>query len=157
MKKDIKDKWLTALRSGEYQQAEKVLRSEDDNGRASYCCLGVLCELAMEDGVPVKWHPEVPILMALTQSQMEEENLSETDALGDQSIKQARGELVFEYDSEDLPPLVREWAGLAQSNPVIDGVPLSIYNDGSDEMGRSDFDEIADLIEEHIPGEEVTS
>ena len=41
MKKEIKDKWVAALRSGEYQQAYGRLR--DDN---SFCCLGVLCDIS---------------------------------------------------------------------------------------------------------------
>lgn len=40
MTKTIKDKWLAALRSGEYQQTRGGLR---DN--VGYCCLGVLCDL----------------------------------------------------------------------------------------------------------------
>jgi hypothetical protein len=34
-----KDKWLTALRSGEYKQGTGWLHTETDN---AYCCLGVL-------------------------------------------------------------------------------------------------------------------
>lgn len=40
MKPEIKQAWIEALRSGNYQQTTKVLR--DDTG---FCCLGVLCEL----------------------------------------------------------------------------------------------------------------
>jgi hypothetical protein len=42
----IRARWVAALRSGEYPQAHQQLR--DGDGR---CCLGVLCELAVEDGV----------------------------------------------------------------------------------------------------------
>jgi hypothetical protein len=45
MKKEIRDKWLAALRSGEYEQTTGILR----NTTPAYCCLGVLCEVA---GVP---------------------------------------------------------------------------------------------------------
>jgi hypothetical protein len=38
MDKELKEKWVAALRSGEYQQGRYYLRSEDDR----YCCLGVL-------------------------------------------------------------------------------------------------------------------
>jgi hypothetical protein len=41
MNKEIKDKWLKALRSGEYKQGRLFLRATDD-GVDSYCCLGVL-------------------------------------------------------------------------------------------------------------------
>ena len=40
MKPDIKQAWLTALRSGDYQQGQGYLRQGDH-----YCCLGVLCDL----------------------------------------------------------------------------------------------------------------
>lgn len=40
MKPDAKAQWLTALRSGDYQQGQGYLRQGDQ-----YCCLGVLCDL----------------------------------------------------------------------------------------------------------------
>lgn len=47
MKKEIKEKWITALRSGEYRQTDGSLCN---NG--GYCCLGVLCDLyAKEKGI----------------------------------------------------------------------------------------------------------
>ncbi len=40
-------KWLTALRSGEYDQATGKLRELNDNGDVvGYCCLGVACEIS---------------------------------------------------------------------------------------------------------------
>lgn len=39
--KAFKKKWVAALRSGEYQQARKLLRSKDDK----FCCLGVACDV----------------------------------------------------------------------------------------------------------------
>jgi len=50
MNEEIKAKWLDALRSGKYQQTTNVLRRER-HGAASYCCLGVLCEVVDPDGV----------------------------------------------------------------------------------------------------------
>lgn len=46
MKPEIKKRWIEALRSGKYNQGRGYLCKDD-----SFCCLGVLCELAMEDGV----------------------------------------------------------------------------------------------------------
>lgn len=46
MKPEIKAKWLEALRSGEYAQCDGGL-SED----GAFCCLGVLCELALKEGI----------------------------------------------------------------------------------------------------------
>lgn len=48
MKADVKEKWLAALRSEQYQQGQyrlKWLRA----GGPEHCCLGVLCEVL---GVP---------------------------------------------------------------------------------------------------------
>jgi hypothetical protein len=38
----MKARWVAALRSGEYQQADGCLRTADRR----YCCLGVLCEIS---------------------------------------------------------------------------------------------------------------
>jgi hypothetical protein len=44
MNQEIKNKWTTALRSGEYTQGTGNLRSAGDK----FCCLGVLCDLAVK-------------------------------------------------------------------------------------------------------------
>jgi hypothetical protein len=58
MKKDIKAKWLKALRGGKYKQGKEQLKTA--TGR--FCCLGVLCDLhakatgskwGVSDGEPV--------------------------------------------------------------------------------------------------------
>lgn len=41
MKQEVKDKWIEALRSGEYEQGIGRLRSSENK----FCCLGVLCEV----------------------------------------------------------------------------------------------------------------
>jgi hypothetical protein len=52
--RQIYDRWLEALRSGEYTQAHERLRvCEIDPERgivAGFCCLGVLEDLAVKDG-----------------------------------------------------------------------------------------------------------
>jgi len=45
MKRDIAERWITALRSGNYKQGIGMLRSFDDR----YCCLGVLCDLYLTE------------------------------------------------------------------------------------------------------------
>lgn len=52
MNKDVKEKWVTALRSGKYKQGQGCLRRGDD-----HCCLGVLQDLyhrttGVEDDLP---------------------------------------------------------------------------------------------------------
>lgn len=50
MNKEIKDRWLTALRSGNYKQTPGQLGIQQGDNTA-YCCLGVLCEIAVEDNI----------------------------------------------------------------------------------------------------------
>ena len=45
MKKDIRDHWVQALRSGDYKQSQWKLRDGD-----TFCCLGVLCDLGNGGG-----------------------------------------------------------------------------------------------------------
>lgn len=52
MDKDWKDKWVIALRSGDYKQGKYKLRNADD----SFCCLGVLCDIVD----PTKWIVDEP-------------------------------------------------------------------------------------------------
>jgi len=46
MKKQIADMWVDALRSGEFKQGFNNLEKDGAN-----CCLGVLCNLALVEGV----------------------------------------------------------------------------------------------------------
>ena len=113
----IKAWWLEALRSGEYKQGTGYLRRSD-----KFCCLGVLCNLAVEAGAPKV-----------------EEDLLPT-------------ENVFIYNGSELvlPSSVMEWAGLNSSDPTLvveiggasDYHPVSYYNDSG-----LTFNVIADLIE----------
>lgn len=41
MPRELKQKWLDALRSGKYAQGQNRLRTNDDK----YCCIGVLCDV----------------------------------------------------------------------------------------------------------------
>ena len=52
MDKEVKELWLTALRSGEYQQGKGALvHRGQGQGQDQFCCLGVLCDLAEKAGV----------------------------------------------------------------------------------------------------------
>lgn len=47
MKQALKTKWLNALRSGDYVQGHSYLKQRDvDTDDVTYCCLGVLGEIA---------------------------------------------------------------------------------------------------------------
>ena len=49
MRQDIKERWVERLRSGQYEQGAVHLRATFEEV-TRYCCLGVLCEVAVEDG-----------------------------------------------------------------------------------------------------------
>ena len=44
--KELKNKWLAALRSGEYKQGQDYLCKINKDGSREYCCLGVLAEVS---------------------------------------------------------------------------------------------------------------
>jgi hypothetical protein len=50
MNPQIKQKWVDALRSGEYQQGQCYLRTN-----SGFCCLGVLCDLYGKEN-NVEWN-----------------------------------------------------------------------------------------------------
>jgi len=57
MDERVKALWIDALKSGDYEQGEGRLRRTRWNAPPSYCCLGVLCEIAVKDGLDVKVDP----------------------------------------------------------------------------------------------------
>ena len=110
MNEQVKEKWLNALRSGDYQQTRQYLHKED-----GFCCLGVLCDLYIKENNE-EW---------------------KIDECGD-----------YFYEQYKYPPLsVIEWSGLVSTNPIVCNgeTSLGYLNDNG-----STFNEIADLIEEHL-------
>lgn len=130
MNTDVKAKWIEALRSGEFDQVDGYL-NKDDSG---FCCLGVLCELAVEDGVVQK--RQVPTSSTGVMEYFDPENDEE------------------DYEAYNLPSKVMDWAGLTSENPEVtythDDVKtqysLAELNDGV----RLSFEQIADQIEEKL-------
>lgn len=53
MKKEIKDKWIEALRSGKYEQAQGALQCD-----GGFCCLGVLSDLYAKEH-SIEWTDSV--------------------------------------------------------------------------------------------------
>lgn len=53
LKPEIKAEWLAALRGGEYEQGQGLLRRDNHlkKGQSQYCCLGVLCDLLVKKGI----------------------------------------------------------------------------------------------------------
>jgi hypothetical protein len=118
MKQDIKERWVAALRSGEYKQATGYLSEIvlDDEGNVKevvgFCCLGVLSEIAVADGI------------------IEKRPYSGGDSC-----------MVYGPDTDTgmLPSVVREWAGLDSSDPMI--VYTHAHDDDCDDDCRYTFDE----------------
>jgi hypothetical protein len=50
MNQQVKQKWISALLSGDYQQGKEAL-CED----GKYCCLGVLCDLYRKEHPETQW------------------------------------------------------------------------------------------------------
>jgi hypothetical protein len=119
MNPEIKKRWVDALRSGKYRQTRSAL---NDNG--GYCCLGVLCELAVEDGVTRR-----------------------------APIDRCRNGYTFNEDTTNLagafpPRAVYKWAGLPEERlgVAVGGTEtLAGMNDNGDS-----FEKIADAIEEYL-------
>lgn len=139
MNTEVKQQWVEALRSGQYEQGTGRLHRAE-NGVSLFCCLGVLCDLAVKAGA-TRVGPVVKY-------DVDDKTPIYTDLYyGDEHAAGLGTITSFEV----LPDNVREWAGLDIHDPVL------IYEDDSmtsmsslnDNIGAS-FGEIADLIEEQL-------
>lgn len=136
MNPEIKAQWTAALRSGEYKQGRRTLAQRDDvGGPVYYCCLGVLCELAAQEG------------------------LTERTTRDEGRLVNYGGHGAF------LPGGVMSWADIESESPLVpsavlaDDHPLKKdlkkYGDTSvslaalNDEGLS-FEQIADLIDTHL-------
>lgn len=145
LRKSVRAKWVAALRSGEYQQTTGVLTEVNGLDDAlGYCCLGVLCELARADGVPLE-------IVVCSEERAMDDHFEYVDARA--------------YNgSATMPPLdVAKWAGSFQPRyedwrvrrPGTEsgGVgAVDPYLANENDSGRS-FKEIADLIENDLDAE----
>ena len=114
MRKEIAEKWAAALRSGEYEQGVNRLATAD---RTKHCCLGVLCEVAIKEGVPL-----------------------------DMSVGREFYRPATAYDdaTAKLPLRVQTWAGMASDHGSLGREMPSLML--QNESGTS-FDGLADIIE----------
>ena len=118
MNEEIKKKWVGALRSGEYKQGRSILYNREDN---TFCCLGVLCDLAVKEGI-------VTTIVGTT------EDIVDCTFFG--------MEKAYEY----LPEEVMEWANLSDNAPFVGIYTLTELNDDF----KMSFENIADRIEKHL-------
>ena len=72
MNPELKSRWIAKLRSGEYLQGKGALRKRGEE-QDTFCCLGVLCEIAVEDGKVRR--PEQPKAVGYNYSYDEEGGL----------------------------------------------------------------------------------
>lgn len=116
---DVIKLWVEALESGDYAQTTGRLQRTGPSDRpAGYCCLGVLCDVAIKQGVPIgRFDLYDSVLFC---------NLENSE----------------DASWEVLPNVVMEWAGLDTDDPLIDGHTASEWND----VCRTTFPEIADKI-----------
>lgn len=119
MPPEVKAQWLAALRSGEFKQGQRALRAERD-GETRYCCLGVLCDLAVKNGVI----PE-PV---------------QVDQFGYR--RYSYGVHLAEAATTVLPSSVQKWAGVSSHGHRDGALTLASVNDNGVR-----FPEIADIIE----------
>lgn len=136
MNPDIKRRWVEALRGGKYKQTTGKLKETSGVG---HCCLGVLCEIAAEDGIGY-W-----------------------SGVRDRAYDGLRFITPNDSAADVLPPTVAEWAGFDITGPEVyfpnpDYIPE--VHDLEDEFipreltdlndSHTPFDTIAKYIEESL-------
>lgn len=118
MDAEIKAELVKRLRSGNYIQGQEKLSLMDKDGEQKFCCLGVLCEIAVERGI-------------IPRIDYDEEVWDEEDPDAEPVTRTA-----YKYDGCDatLPEKVVEWAGIESKD--IDGRPAVSRFDDYEGMGR---------------------
>lgn len=126
MKKEVADLWIAALESGEYDQARGTLqqieesRTGDEIYPKGFCCLGVLCEVAIKNGLNVE-KVEKPWL----------------------------SKVAYDNYTDFLPSTVQSWAGMKTSTGEFD-VYDNLERDTEELTDLNDtgktFKEIAQII-----------
>lgn len=123
MNKDIKKRWVAALRSGKYKQGASCLK--DHNG--SFCCLGVLTELYLQEQGG-SWKRRIPGMRATGFAPIFKAPVKETESIV-------------------LPKIVMKWAGLSNDNPFNVGAK----NDKFEKRRHVwNFSKLADFIEKKL-------
>ena len=136
-------KWVAALRSGEYTQGQEGLQTEQ-----GYCCLGVACNLYMQETGLGRWLP--PVVW-----EEDNEDNDESDSHQDRFYSFESDNITM--DSFTLPHLVKDWLGMRTG----DGAYRTVENSTEDNANGNDcslttlndngysFAAIANIIEEN--------
>ena len=126
MKKEIADAWVATLRSDLFVQGQDVLANAE---RTKHCCLGVLCEIAIGNGVEI----EVAVEGAVGEY---------TNCHG--------ACMKYEGEGYRLPNVVKEWADMMfDDGRLFDEDTEDLPSDSLADLNDSgsSFKEIADHIE----------
>ncbi len=140
-------RWVEALRSGDYQQGQYVLRQPVAGDADVYCCLGVACELYIEAG-----GTDLTRELGMGEGRSHH-NKSVYVYKSDNLRGQAAGGTSHDRTAT-LPTVVVQWLGLSNASggwDVWDGEFESHGLTGMNDGGAS-FDQIADLIEQEPRG-----
>jgi len=132
LKKDVKEKWLKALRSGNYKQGEINL----NNNNNTFCCLGVLCDIYIK-----------------------ENNLIWNDNAGSTGVKSIYTSahtlpkiiIMWAYDDESFnleDTIDKSLDYLTGGITLINDKPVTLWM-LNDNLNKT-FDEIADIIEDQM-------
>ena len=115
---EVKAKWLAALRSGDFKQGQGSLHTIEPVVGERFCCLGVLCKLAADEGV----------IPAPIRSDFARKNW-----------------VVYDGAASLLPKSVSRWSGIADGFGAYGESGLATLANDND-AGMT-FPEIADIIE----------
>lgn len=147
MKPEVKNKFVEALRSGDYKQTSGALHLKGDG----YCCLGVLCSLAEAEGVVTLANSRgssYTIYQAVNDS-----NDASTTALPEAVAEWAGIEIT---DKENkVSALDSLWREIPLPTPVViereDSVEVTLDTlMALNDTGNFTFNQIADIVEEQF-------
>lgn len=135
MKPEVREPWVAALLSDEYQQGSGHLIDTvhmDGEAKTTHCCLGVLCDLAMKAGVDgirlvekAADYGPVPVF----------------------EWRNSEGQWMSTEGTLPLP--VREWAGLDSDDPYLDEGRETTAVEANDSLLWT-FTDIAKSISENL-------
>ena len=127
MNPDIKAKWVSSLRSGEYKKIDGALAKNNAKVEMCFCALGVLCDLNAKI-TGRSWKKD-----------------------------ESYDHYVYDGEGGALPDTILDWAGLNEVDPIIyraDGngssCGVSVVNDSGVNGKPFSFKQIADLIEKNL-------
>ena len=135
------DLWLAGLRSGRFPKGRGWLHVRKDEygnvvggGEEGFCCIGVLCEVAIENGAVIPRTPNTGTVAYGIDKRDTEAPIEAVEWLG------FRVDL---FDGLGILPDEIEWNSLAQANDYYPDLGFA----DNPEIAELTFAQIADLIE----------